>query len=75
MKVHSTSRWVCTVAAVSLAASLSGCCASPYRMYQNAYGFNCPLPEYFDPTLKPQRTTPAGPISPAAWPSPPEVAP
>ncbi len=54
-------------------AFLSGCCTTPYRMYQNAYGFNCPEPEFFDPSVRPRRTTPPGPISPAAWPAPEEV--
>jgi hypothetical protein len=74
MQGNTLYRLACLFVTVPALASMTGCCASPYRAYQNAYGFNCPLPEYFDPTVRPQRTTPPGPISPAAWPAPAEVA-
>jgi hypothetical protein len=51
--------------AILVLASGAGCCASPYRYYQNAYGWNCPVPDYFVDVPPAPRTTPPGPTMPA----------
>jgi hypothetical protein len=59
-------RWI---AAACLLAGLTGCCASPYRFYQNAYGFNDPLPDrYAAPGPPAPKQTPPGPVAPAYFP-------
>jgi hypothetical protein len=59
-------RIVWSVAAVWLVVLASGCCASPYRFWQNAYGFNDPVPDCFSYGPPPPVTTPPGPTTPAA---------
>jgi hypothetical protein len=59
--------------ALSLAASVSGCCASPYRFWQNYIGWSDPVPDHFCKYPPPPKTTPPGPITPAAVEVPPSV--
>ena len=49
-----------------IVALAAGCCASPYRFWQNSYGFNDPVPDCFSPGPPPPVTTPPGPTTPAA---------
>jgi hypothetical protein len=51
--------------AAAMVASLTGCCASPYRAWQNAYGFEDPQTEHFRPGPRPPKTTPPGPTTSA----------
>jgi hypothetical protein len=61
-------RWI---AIVSCTLSLAGCCASPYRIWQNGWGFNCPEPDQFKrPGPPPPVTTPPGFRAPAELPPP-----
>jgi len=57
------SRVVCWIVAVGLVAGAAGCCDSPWRFYQNAYGWNCPQPDRFAPGPPAVRTTPPGPTT------------
>jgi hypothetical protein len=41
-------------------AGLAGCCASPKRFYENAYGWNNPEPDYYQPGPPPPVTVPPG---------------
>jgi hypothetical protein len=63
-------RWL---VAGSLVVSAGGCCAGPCRFYQNAYGFNDPDTEQYDPGPPPPVTTPPGYTTPAVVPPPPSV--
>jgi len=45
---------------MSLSVAASGCCAGPWRFYQNAYGWNCPDTERYCPGPPPPDTTPPG---------------
>lgn len=49
----------CSLLAVLVTAS--GCCASPYRIWQNGWGFNDAYPDPYAEGPPPPRTTPAGP--------------
>ena len=60
--------WGAMLAVVVLAGSV-GCCASPGRFYQNAYGFNCPDIEKYSPGPPPPVTTPPGFYDPALHPT------
>jgi hypothetical protein len=53
------------IAIVALASSAGGCCASPYRFYQNAYGWNDPVPDHYVDAPPAPRTTPPGRTMPA----------
>ncbi len=66
-------RLVRCVAAASLIMIAAGCCAGPYRFYQNAYGFNNPRPDRYKWGPPPPVTTPPGPKTPAVLPPPPGV--
>ena len=59
---------VVSIVAIIVIASLTGCCGSPYRHYQNAYGFNCPRPERYLCDPAPPKATPTGPTTPAIIP-------
>ncbi len=61
------------VAVALLLAGLAGCCASPKRFYQNAYGFECPETDYYRPGPPPPVTTPPGYTTPAVIPPPKSV--
>ena len=56
---------ICLVAAM-LAAGAAGCCASPYRMWQNARGWNDPHIDCYHTGPAFPKTTPPGPTFPAA---------
>jgi hypothetical protein len=58
------SRTVQGIVAVALLAASAGCCAGPYRFFQNAYGWNNPDTEYYCPGPPPPVTTPPGYSSP-----------
>jgi hypothetical protein len=53
------------VATTSLLVSFAGCCAGPCRFYQNAYGFEDPNIEWYQPGPPPPVTTPPGFTTPA----------
>jgi hypothetical protein len=56
------------LAAISLAMGVAGCCAGPCRFWENAYGFNNPDIERWnpgDPGVGPPVTTPPGYTTPA----------
>jgi hypothetical protein len=59
--------------ALAIVTSVAGCCASPYRIWQNGWGFNDPWPERYRPGPPPPVTNPPGPVTPAAIPPPPTV--
>jgi hypothetical protein len=62
-------RLTCLLLAGSTAAALAGCCVSPYRMWQNARGWNDPVPDCYNaPGPPPQKPTPPGPKIPAVLP-------
>ncbi len=49
------------IAVIAGTAALAGCCASPYRIWQNGWGFNNPVPDTFNRYGPPApRTTPPG---------------
>jgi hypothetical protein len=52
----------------AMLAGLAGCCASPYRFYQNAWGWNDPVPDCYPLGTPAPRTTPPGPKMPAVEP-------
>jgi hypothetical protein len=56
-----------------LVANVMGCCASPYRHWQNYIGWSNPVPDAFAPYPPPPVTTPPGPTTPAILPPPPSV--
>lgn len=59
-------RWGLVIVAALFVANLTGCCASPYRRWQNYIGWNCPNPEFFyKDGPRPPVTTPPGPVTPA----------
>ncbi len=68
------SRLVASAMAGLLIAGMVGCCAGPKRFYQNAYGFNNPNIEHYQPGPPAPATTPPGYITPAVEPPPPDVA-
>jgi len=51
-------------------AGWTGCCASPERFYENAYGFNNPEIDRYRPGDPPPVTTPPGYTIPAVEPPP-----
>jgi hypothetical protein len=57
-----------------LVVGAAGCCASPERFYENAYGFNNPEVETYCPGKAPPVTTPPGYEVPAVQPPPKSVA-
>jgi hypothetical protein len=57
--------------AIVLLAGACGCCASPYRFWQNAYGFNDPEPDWHAWGPPPPVTTPPGPTTRAKVDPPP----
>jgi hypothetical protein len=57
-------RRVEAILAVVLLAASAGCCAGPYRFFQNAYGWNNPDIERYCPGPPPPVTTPPGYSSP-----------
>jgi len=59
--------------AVCLASAAAGCCAGPYRFYQNAYGFNNPRIDRYARGPRPPVTTPPGMTTKAVQPPPPSV--
>jgi hypothetical protein len=70
------SRLVRLIAAASLATGIAGCCAGPCRFWQNAYGFENPDIERWnpnDPGVGPPVTTPPGYTTPAVTPPPASV--
>ena len=56
-----------------MAASVVGCCSSPYRRWQDYIGWNDPCPDHFSNYPPVPVTTPPGPLTPAALPPPPSV--
>lgn len=67
------SRLVRWIAAGWLVIGVSGCCAGPCRFWENAYGFNNPDIERFDPGDPPPVTTPPGYTTSAVTPPPASV--
>ncbi len=59
--------------AMAWAAGAVGCCASPYRLWQNARGWNDPRPDGYATGPPPPVITPPGPTFPAAVQVGPEV--
>jgi hypothetical protein len=56
------------LATAAIGVGVSGCCASPYRQWQNERGWNDPRPDCYGKGPPPPRTTPPGPMIPAAVP-------
>lgn len=51
---------VCLTLAIGLLTGATGCCANPYRFYQNAYGFCNPEVDQYRRGPAPPVTTPPG---------------
>ncbi len=66
-------RFVRGLIALALVAGIVGCCSSPYRRWQDYFGWSDPVPDHFSNYPPPPVTTPPGPTTPAILPPPPSV--